>query len=103
MLEDVGEAPYRIDRTLQQLKLTGKLPQLRGAVLWQFTEDYKREDKLTEDDRFNTNGVLRQYFEGLGVPVLYNFPLGHVAENCTLPLGTEAEIDAEAGTIRIIR
>lgn len=103
VLEDVGEAPYRIDRMLQQLKLTGKLPQLRGVVLGRFTEDTKSEDKLTEDDRFNTNGVLRQYFEGLGVPVLSNFPLGHVAENCTLPLGAEAEIDAEAGTIRIIR
>lgn len=103
VIEDVGEAPYRLDRMLRQLKLSGKLAQLRGAVLGQFTEDYKREDKLTEDDRFNTTGVLRQYFEHAGIPVLHNFPLGHVDQNCTLPLGAEAEIDADSHTLRIIR
>jgi muramoyltetrapeptide carboxypeptidase len=103
VLEDVGEAPYRIDRMLQQLKLAGKLGQIRGAVLGQFTETAKREEDSTNDDRFSVAGVLRQYFEGLGVPVLRNFPLGHVKENCPAPLGAEVEIDAEAGTIRIIR
>jgi muramoyltetrapeptide carboxypeptidase len=103
VIEDVREAPYRIDRMLRQLQLAGKLQQLRGVVLGQFTQDYSREDQLTEDDRFSTSGVLRQYFENAGIPVLVNFPLGHVDQNCTLPLGAEAEIDAEAGTLRIIR
>ena len=103
VIEDVREAPYRVDRMLRQLKLAGKLAQLRGAVLGQFTDDYSREDQLTDDDRFSTAGVLRQYFEQAGIPVLCNFPLGHVAENCTLPLGAEAEIDADARTLRIVR
>jgi muramoyltetrapeptide carboxypeptidase len=103
VIEDVREAPYRIDRMLRQLQLAGKLEQLRGVVLGQFTQDYSREDQLTADDRFSTPGVLRQYFENAGIPVLVNFPLGHVDENCTLPLGAEAEIDADAGTLRIIR
>jgi muramoyltetrapeptide carboxypeptidase len=103
VIEDVGEAPYRIDRMLQQLKLAGKLGQIRGAVLGQFTEITKREEDSTHDDRFSVGGVLRQYFEKLGVPVLVNFPLGHVKENCPLPLGADAEIDAATGTIRIIR
>jgi muramoyltetrapeptide carboxypeptidase len=103
VIEDVREAPYRIDRMLRQLQLAGKLAQLRGAVLGQFTQDYSREDQLTEDDRFSTPGVLRQYFQNAGIPVLVNFPVGHVDQNCTLPLGAEAEIDAEAGTLRIIR
>lgn len=103
VLEDVGEAPYRVDRMLQQLKLAGRLRQIRGAVLGQFTETAKREEDSTGDDRFSVAGVLEQYFKDLGVPVLRNFPLGHVKENCPVPLGAEAEIDAEAGTIRIIR
>lgn len=102
MIEDVNEAPYRIDRMLQQLKLAGKLDQIKGAVLGKFTEDFVREDKLTDDKRFDASGVLRQYFEELGVPVLVNYPIGHHRQNCTVPLGGEVEIDAEAKTLKIL-
>ena len=102
MIEDVNEAPYRIDRMVQQLKLAGKLDHLKGVVLGKFTEDFVREDKLTDDKRFDTTGVLRQYFENLGVPVLVNYPIGHYPQNCTVPLGGEVEIDADAKTLRIL-
>lgn len=102
MIEDVNEAPYRIDRMVQQLKLTGKLDGIKGVVLGKFTEDFVREDKLTDDKRFDATGVLRQYFENLGVPVLVNFPIGHFPQNCTVPLGGEVEIDADAKTLRIL-
>jgi muramoyltetrapeptide carboxypeptidase len=102
MIEDVNEAPYRIDRMVQQLKLAGKLDHLKGVVLGKFTEDFVREDKLTDDKRFDVTGVLRQYFEDLGVPVLVNFPIGHYPMNCTVPLGGEVEIDADAKTLKIL-
>ncbi len=102
MIEDVNEAPYRIDRMVQQLKLAGKLDGIKGVVLGKFTEDFVREDKLTDDKRFDTTGVLRQYFENLGVPVLVNYPIGHFPQNCTVPLGGEVEIDADAKTLKIL-
>ncbi|WP_428307637.1 S66 peptidase family protein [Lacipirellula sp.] len=102
VIEDVNEAPYRIDRMIQQLKLAGKLDHIKGAVLGKFTEDFVREDKLTDDQRFDTTGVLRQYFEDLGVPVLVNFPIGHYPQNCTVPLGGEVEVDADAKTLKIL-
>jgi muramoyltetrapeptide carboxypeptidase len=102
MIEDVNEAPYRIDRMVQQLKLAGKLDGVKGVVLGKFTEDFVREDKLTDDKRFDTTGVLRQYFEDLGVPVLVNYPIGHYPQNCTVPLGGEVEIDADAKTLKIL-
>ena len=102
MIEDVNEAPYRIDRMVQQLKLAGKLDGVQGVVLGKFTEDFVREDKLTDDKRFDTTGVLRQYFEDLGVPVLVNYPIGHYPQNCTVPLGGEVEIDADAKTLKIL-
>ncbi|RIK78332.1 MAG: LD-carboxypeptidase [Planctomycetota bacterium] len=103
LIEDVNEAPYRIDRMLQQLKLAGKLGQIKGAVLGLFTTEYVREDKLTDDVRFDTQGVLRQYFESAGVPVLVNYPIGHHRQNCTVPLGAQVEVDADAKTLRILR
>ena len=103
LIEDTREAPYRIDRMLRQLQLAGKLQTLRGAVLGQFTRDYDREeDQLTEDPRFTVDGVLRQYFEPLGIPVLMNFPVGHHPYNASLPLGALVEIDARQGTLRVL-
>jgi len=103
LLEDTREAPYRIDRMLRQLQLAGKLDTLRGAVLGQFTRNYDREeDQMTEDPRFTVDGVLRQYLEPLGIPVLMNYPVGHSPYNATLPLGGQVEVDADAGVLRIL-
>ncbi len=102
LIEDVSEAPYRIDRMLRQLQLSGKLQSLRGAVLGQFTNTEEREKNEIEDPRFSAEGVLRQYFEPLNIPVLMNFPIGHHEMNCTVPLGGEVEIDADQATLSII-
>jgi muramoyltetrapeptide carboxypeptidase len=102
LIEDVNEAPYRIDRMLRQLKLAGKLDEIKGAVLGHFTTEYVREDKLTDDARFDTQGVLRQYFENAGVPVLVNYPVGHHDQNCTLPLGGVVEVDADQRALRVL-
>lgn len=102
LIEDVSEAPYRIDRMLRQLQLAGKLRGLRGAILGQFTKTEEREKNKVENPRFSAEGVLRQYFEPLGIPVLMNYPIGHHEMNCTLPLGGDVEIDAERGTLRVI-
>lgn len=102
MIEDTREAPYRIDRILRQLQLAGKLSRIRGAILGQFTRNYSREDQMTEDPRYSIEGVLRQYFEPLGVPVLMDFPVGHHEMNASLPMGGEVEIDADRGVLRIL-
>ncbi len=102
LLEDTREAPYRIDRMLRQLQLAGKLDSLRGAVLGQFTRNFSREDDDTDDPRFSVEGVLRQYFEPLGIPVLMNFPVGHHPMNATLPLGAQVVVDARRCALRIL-
>lgn len=102
MLEDVREAPYRIDRMLRQLKLAGKLDHLRGAVLGQFTKSSDREDNDEDDPWYLVNGVLRQYFEPLGIPVLMNYPIGHHKMNATLPLGGQVEINADTGEVLVL-
>ena len=102
MIEDTREAPYRIDRMLRQLQLAGKLSQIRGAVLGQFTRNYSREDQTTEDPHYSIEGVLRQYFEPLAVPVLMNFPVGHHPMNASLPMGGEVVVDADRGTLWVL-
>lgn len=100
-IEDVGEAPYRIDRFLSQLKLSGKLETLNGVILGKFT---RRTDESSDDlDGFSMMEVLEQYFSGLNIPVIANYPIGHYKDNITIPVGVQAELNAERKTIRILQ
>jgi muramoyltetrapeptide carboxypeptidase len=94
-LEDVNEAPYRVDRMLSQLRLAGVLDAVSGVVLGDFST------KDTED-RLATDRVLLEYFGRLHVPVVMNFPVGHVPENATIPHGASAEIDSDSLSLRLL-
>ncbi len=44
-------------------------------MLGQFTKNYDREDETRlADPRYSVDGVLKQYFENAGIPVLVEFP-----------------------------
>jgi muramoyltetrapeptide carboxypeptidase len=91
-LEDTGEAPYRVDRMLSQLRLAGLLDAPAGVVLGSF--DGADEAELA--------GVFRDYFAGRPYPVATGFPIGHLPHNAALPCGVPARLDAGAGTLRLL-
>ena len=95
LIEDVNEAPYRVDRMLSQLRLAGVLGKVSGVVVGSFCPPGAPES--AELDR-----VVREYLEGLKVPVLWKFPVGHNPPNATLPHGGLVEIDADRGTLRLV-
>ena len=95
-LEDVHEAPYRIDRMLTQLLLAGKLQQAAGIVFGKFT------DTETEGNTFSLEEVLRDRTADLDVPVIRGLMIGHVSEQTVVPIGIEAELDGDAGTLRLL-
>ena len=99
-LEDVGEAPYRIDRYFSQLRMAGKFDHLKGAILGKFTR--RAKEPPDDDNSFTMMRVLEQYFSNLGVPVIANFPIGHYKYNVSFPIGVMAEIDADKQTVRIL-
>jgi muramoyltetrapeptide carboxypeptidase len=98
-LEDVGEAPYRVDRMLSTMRLAGKFDHVAGVILGAFTA---REDEPEWDEDATIDDVLRDYFADLGVPVVAHFPVGHVRYNTTLPVGAMAELDATDRTLRLL-
>jgi muramoyltetrapeptide carboxypeptidase len=98
-LEDTDEAPYRIDRMLTQLGQAGILRRVAGVVFGQCT-NCKPSDGSTS--LFTLAEVLRQHLEPLGVPVYSGAMFGHVDDQFSLPVGCRAEIDADAGTIRLL-
>jgi muramoyltetrapeptide carboxypeptidase len=97
-LEDVGEPLYRVDRMLAHLRAVGALARLAGVVVGRFTEMTREMG----DGAFGFDEVLLQYFQPLGVPVAYGFPVGHIPDQWTLPLGVPARLDAGTGELELL-
>lgn len=95
LIEDVGEAAYRVDRMLTQLGNGGILQGLAGIAIGQFSEPSGTAGAITPAD------VLRERLGGLGIPVLGGLPIGHGQNNTAVPLGCEATLDAECGTLLV--
>lgn len=101
VLEDVNEAVYRIDRMLTQLRLAGVLQRCRAIVFGQFSD--VPQDSPEENLGARTlREVLRESAECAAVPCIAGAPIGHIADQWTLPLGAAAELDADARTLRIL-
>jgi muramoyltetrapeptide carboxypeptidase len=99
LLEDVNEYIYRVDRMISTLKLAGVLDRLAGVVLGGFTN-------CESGDAFGTltlDEVFDDYFKPLNIPVFSGAQFGHIKKKWTLPIGLPAEMDADAGTLRLLQ
>jgi muramoyltetrapeptide carboxypeptidase len=97
-LEDVGEDLYRVDRMLAHLRAAGVLAGLAGVAVGRFTQLQRH----MSDGALGFDEVLTTYFEPLGVPVAFGFPVGHIDDQWTLPLGVRARLDAGAGELELL-
>ncbi len=95
-LEDVGEAPYRVDRMLTTLRDAGWLERVAGVVLGRFTGCGPREDGRTVEE------VVADRLGNLGVPVASGIEAGHVDDNLELPFGAAVHLDATRGVLRFL-
>lgn len=93
-LEDVGEAPYRIDRMLTQLLLSGALEGLVGVAIGQLTRCGEGGAALE---------VVAERLGGLGVPVVAGVPAGHVDDPLELALGATARIEGNRGVVTFLQ
>ncbi len=91
-LEDVGEAPYKIDRYLAQLKMAGIFDNINGLILGNFLD-------CTDDYGMPIREVLEDYFNGAPFPVIYDFPYGHGMKKFTMPVGMPAQLDTDSATL----
>lgn len=98
-LEDTNEAEYRIDRLLTQLGQGGVLGAVAGVVFGQCTNC---RNPIPGYAGFTIDQVLDQHLTGLGVPAYQGALIGHIAQHISVPEGAMVEIDAAAGTLRIL-
>jgi muramoyltetrapeptide carboxypeptidase len=86
-LEDVNERPYRIDRMLTQLRLSGVLQRAAALVFGEMRDCSDPSGQPFVKDVIET---LTREFAG---PVLIGFPSGHTTGPCwSLPLGVRVRV-----------
>ncbi|MEO0560339.1 MAG: LD-carboxypeptidase [Bacteroidota bacterium] len=98
-VEDIAEAIYRVDRMLTQLGQAGVLDGLAGFVFGVCQRCYPDSG---DPPGFSLDEVIEQHIRPLGIPAYTGAQIGHTADKLTVPIGIETEIDADAGTLRLL-
>ncbi len=96
LLEEVGEAPYAIDRLLWQLRDCGALAGVRAVILGEWVRCSGDDPEPVDPSRVVLEALGRE------IPVLGDLPVGHGQEILTLPLGVEVEVDADRGSVTVL-
>ena len=96
-LEDVSTKPFALDRMLRQLRLAGKFAQVRAIVFGEMLDCVQNAEQ-----GYRIEDVLAECTADLNIPVMFGLQSGHSPSgNLTLPLGTQASLDAGRGILRI--
>jgi muramoyltetrapeptide carboxypeptidase len=98
-VEDVQEAPYRIDRMFMQMKLAGILDQVKGVIFGRCTKCTPGEGSYGS---LTISDILDDYLKPLNVPAWEGAQIGHIDRQFIVPIGVQAEVDADRGSIRLL-
>ncbi|HEV2716003.1 MAG TPA: LD-carboxypeptidase, partial [Terriglobales bacterium] len=99
-IEDVATKPYQIDRMLMQLKLAGKLADVRGIIFGEMVDCVQNKDQA-----YTLQEVISRVLRNVHVPIAYGLPSGHVSRgNITLPIGVRAamKVTSDGLTLKIL-
>jgi muramoyltetrapeptide carboxypeptidase len=97
IIEDVDENPHRVDAMLTHMLNSGIVQKAAGIVIGEMTRTDEHADEGI--GAMPWRRIVADRLEPLGKPLIIEFPFGHNSNMLTLPLGIEAELDADAGTL----
>lgn len=96
-LEEINEAPYRIDRMLAQLDLSQGFKHAAALMLGVFEHCEAPDD----DSSLTLNQTVDQHLLPLAVPAVAGYSFGHIRDQFTLPMGIMATLDADNETLTL--
>ncbi len=97
-IEDIAAKPYQIDRMLMQLKLAGKLAEVRGIIFGEMVDCAQNNNEQS----YTLEEVVLRVVGDLGVPVAYGVRSGHVSRNnMTLPFGVRAALNVTSAGVNV--
>lgn len=97
VLEDIGEATYRIDRMLTHLRLAGTFDGCVGVAFGHCTDCPDSSDDGTR----SIEVIVTELANTLQVPTLQGIPVGHISDQWTVPFGAIATLDVDARTLSV--
>ncbi len=92
-IEDINEAPYRIDRMITALTYAGIFDKISGLILGEFINCGKEEEIFH---------IIKNRLKDFTFPIIGRFPIGHGRNNYTLPLGVEAKLSTKDKTLYLL-
>ena len=94
-LEDIATKPYQIDRMLMQLKLAGKLDEVRGMIFGEMLDCIQHSEQ-----GYTLEEVALRAIGDLGIPMAFGLRSGHVSHrNITLPIGVRASLQVDSSQV----
>jgi len=97
-LEEVEEAPYRIDRMLLKLRHAGKFNDCSGIVFGAFTDCEPKDPKMS----LTVKDIIIELTGDIKKPVVTGFQCGHVLPTACIPLGMRVLLDADNVALRVV-
>jgi len=96
-LEEIGEDFYSVDRMLNKLRRIGKLQNLMGVIIGDFSNVRDSNGYFTR----SLNELIYSYFQHISGPVLFGYPGGHERRNIPLFFNQRARIEVLTESILI--
>lgn len=93
-IEDIGEAPYKVERMLYNLRLSGVLPHLKGLIVGHFSE--YEEDMSVGGTVYD---LIHKMVSPYGYPVCYGIPVGHETDNYPFPEGGTVNLEINSNGV----
>ena len=100
LIEDVDEAPHRVDALLTHLRNSRLIHQAAGIAIGEMTRTDEKADKGIGDMPWRQ--IVSDRLGDLGIPCIVEYPFGHAPQMLSLPLGIKAELDASSGTMKYV-
>lgn len=97
-IEDLDEYLYHIDRMMINLKRSGKLSGIKGLIVGGLT---KMNDNTVPFGK-KAEQIIAEYALEAGIPVCFNFPAGHIADNRALIMGREVRLDIDSNGVSLL-
>lgn len=96
-IEDVGEYLYSIDRMLRCLERAGKLKNLAGLIVGGFTDIKDNDIPFGQ----TVPDIIMDIVQGYNYPVCFDFPAGHIPDNCSLILGRQVALNVQDQQVNV--
>src|SRR5690554_2381029 len=93
-IEDLDEYLYHVDRMMQNLKRNGYFDSIKALLVGGMTE---MNDNAIPFGH-NAQEIVSQYMQDKNIPVVFDFPAGHIKNNLALPLGRKVQLSLNKGS-----